>query len=870
MRSSLVLALLALLVSTFAQNEAPAAEAEAGIDYDQILQVLEPRELGPTTMGGRISEIAVYEAEPRIFYIASASGGVWKTVNGGITVEPVWQRGGSIALGAVAVDQSDPDHVWIGLGEQNNRNSTSWGNGVAKSLDGGETWIKVGLEETRHIGKIVIHPDDPETVYVAALGELWDANEERGVYRTNDGGLTWQKVLYVDDVTGAVDIVMNPEDPDHLIAAMYQRERKAYRFSSGGPGSGLFASYDGGTNWNEITDGIPDTDIGRIGLDVYRKNPDIWMATIESVEGGVFRSEDGGRSWERTSGLNPRPFYFSKIRIDPNDDQRVYVLGVQMHRSVDGGNLFRTVPMRIHVDHHAMWINPEDSNHLVLGNDGGVAQSRDLGETWEHIANFPIGQYYAVTADMRKPYFVYGGLQDNGSWRGPTQTTSGGVRAQDFQQINGGDGFVVQVDPEDPEWVYTESQGGALSRLNQLTGERQFIRPSPGEGEEPYRFNWNSPIIISPHNAKTIYFAGNKLFKSVNQGDDWEVISPDLTTDDPSKQDVNGGVTPERTGAETHTTITTIAESPLEPGVLWVGTDDGLLHVTRDDGQNWSSVIDNVEGVPTNTWVSRVEPSHHELGRAYVTFDGHRDGDYNPYVYVTEDFGETWTDITNNLPFDHSTFVIQEGRENPDLLVVGTEMGVFVSLNRGESWHRYQGSQIGTDDEVTFPWVRTDDLYLHPRERDLIIGTHGRSLWIVPFAPLEHLNQGQLDQDIVLCEPAPVYLLGFTSGQWFGGNREFVSPNTQPRAYIYYYLKEEPEGQVTVELETPSGQRVAQISGSANKGLNLVTWRPNARTLQYRDRELSVKLTVGDTVLRETLTIEDLSDEPEIFDSGLN
>lgn len=829
--------------------QSPAAPSPEAL----LINSLPARALGPTTMGGRISDLAVFEKDPRIFYVATASGGLWKTENGGTTIRPVFYRESVVALGAATVSQSNPKVIWVGTGEQNNRNSTSWGGGVYKSEDGGQTWTFMGLKETRHISRIVIDPRNDNTVYVAALGQLWGPNPERGIYKTTDGGKTWSLILRGEtDITGFTELQMDPKNPDTLLAASYERRRWAYKWQSGGPSTSIFKTTNGGRNWRRITKGIPDGPKGRIGISYFEANPKIVVASIEHRgQGGIYRSTDGGDSWTKVNNLNPRPFYFSKIRQDPLDENRIYMPGVSFHYSDNKGETFRVLPMNIHVDHHALWINPKDSNHMINGNDGGIGQTRDRGDNWEHINNLDIGQYYAVAVDMRKPYYVYGGLQDNGSWGGPTANPLNGyVMHSDWYQVGGGDGFHVQVDPENWKIVYSESQGGALTRLNQATGERRFIRPRPPQGET-YRFNWSSPLLLSPFNSATLYFGGNRLFKSVNRGDSWKVISPDLTSNDPvkiiSRDNPSGGVTPEDTGAERHCTIVTISESPREQGVLYVGTDDGLVWVTEDDGDTWENVTANVPGLPKNTWVSRVTASNHVFGRVYATFDGHRNNDYTPYVYVSDDYGKTWKNITGTIPGNNSAYVIKEGLRNPDFLIVGTELGMFFSLDRGATWTQYSSG--------TFHTIRVDDFVIHPREFDLVVGTHGRSIWTIPVNALEQLTAENRAKDVFLVRPTAAYGLGYTQDGWFGGDREFKSPNGVG-GRIEYWLKAETTEKVTVGIYHADGSSIAQIEGSGKAGLNSVTWRPRGRLLTS---DYTVILKIGDKEYKSAIRYEDLS-----------
>lgn len=811
---------------------------------------IQPRMLGPTTMGGRIMDLAVYDKEPRIFYVATASGGLWKTENGGTTVSTVFDREKTVALGAVAVSQTDPNIVWVGTGEAGSRNSTSWGDGVYKSTDGGKTWTNMGLRDSRHISRIWINPKNPDHVFVGALGQLWGKNEERGLYESKDGGRSWNRLLYVDDATGVVDLAVNPKNNNEMLVAMYERMRWPYRFASGGKGSGLYRTTNGGKTFTKVTKGMPEGDTGRIGLSYFHSNPKIVIATIENRAGGTFRSTDGGQSWTNVNRLNPRPFYFSMPRQDPLDENRIYLGAVSIHVSTDQGKTFRTMNNRIHPDYHAFWINPTDSNHMIVGNDGGVAQTRDRGLTWQSINALPIGQYYGVAFDMRKPYYVYGGLQDNGSWGFPTQTSRGGVAFYDAYGIGGGDGFHVQVDPDDWRYVYSESQGGAVSRLNQQTGEQRSIRPRPPQGER-YRFNWSSPIVISPHNNKTVFFGGNRLFKSVDRGNNWQVISPDLTTNDSSKLTPGAGVTPEDTGAERHCTIITISESPITPGIIWVGTDDGLVQLTTDGGNSWSNLTSNIPELPKNTWCSRVTASSFAQGRCYATFDGHRNNDYNAYCYVTEDFGKTWTRLAKDLPQDESCYVIKEGTQNPDLLVLGTELSLYFSLDRGQTWSRFRSNG--------FPTVSVHDVAIHPRELDLVVGTHGRSIWILPIAGLEQLTKENMEKEVFLCRPTNAYFLGFVTGRSWDGDGIYVSPNSQPNATINYYLKSEVKGDVTVVIQEPDGTQVTSIAGSKNAGLNSVRWNCRVRGRANPSGQYRVILTVDGKQYMTSLTIEDIS-----------
>lgn len=835
------------------------AVPSASFAQDNLINNLPARCVGPTSMAGRVTDLAVYEAEPRIFYVASASGGLWKTSNAGMTFKPVFDRENTVSLGAAAVGWNDPNLVWVGTGEATSRNSCSWGDGVYKSSDGGQSWTNMGLKETGHISRILIHPKDPNTVYVAALGHLWGYNVDRGVYKTTDGGKTWTLVLRIDAKTGISDLIMDPNNPNVLIAGGWERLRFAYDFISGGANSGIFKTTDGGKTWKQMTKGLPEGPLGRIGLNFFRKDPNVVIASIEAKGGGgVYRSKDKGESWEKLNSLNPRPFYFSMPRQDPTDIDRIYMPAVSFHYSTDGGKTFRVMDTRVHVDHHAMWINPKDNNHMIIGQDGGCAQTRDRGETWEHFNNMPIGQFYAVGYDMRKPYWVYGGLQDNGSWGVPTQHNRGSANFTDDNEVGQGDGFYVQVDPNDWRTLYCESQGGALVRVDLWAGGTRSIRPrensvTPAEPSgSRFRFNWNTPFLISPHNSKTIYVGGNKLFKSVNRGDNWRVISPDLSTNNPLKLSPGRkSVSPEDTGAERHCTIVAVAESPMKQGLLWAGTDDGKAWVTQDDGANWTEVTANIPDLPANTWCSRLTPSRFVEGRCYATFDGHRSNDFKSYVYVTEDFGKTWSKLNKGIPDGDCCYVIREGLRNSDLLYLGTEMSLWISLDRGQSWARYRGSN--------FPTVAVHDVTLHPRENDLIIGTHGRSIWVMSTAALEDLTQEKLKDDLVMTKPSTVYLMPRRTGNSGDGVRLWTSPNTQPSATIAYYVKTAASGDARITVTDVAGNEITSMNGTSSAGLNVVTWNVRGgRGFGIRPGEYKVTVKVGEKTASTTVTIEDL------------
>ncbi|MDE2677708.1 MAG: hypothetical protein OXI76_07360 [Gemmatimonadota bacterium] len=779
---------------------------------------LQYRELGPALMGGRIADLAVVESKPQIFYIATGTGGVWKTENHGTSWTPLFDDQPASSIGDVTIDQSNPNLVWVGTGEPQNRQSSGWGNGVYKSTDAGNTWRHMGLTETKHIGRILIHPRNPDVVYVAAVGDLWGPNEERGVFRTTDGGETWEKVLYIDQHTGAIDLAMDPGDPNTIFAAMYQRQRTGWGFNGGGAGSGLYRTLDGGDTWTELTEGLPDGDKGRIGVDIFRQDGNVVYALIEANartprrpgagggggggggggqnQSGLYRSLDRGETWERMSNTNPRPMYYSQVRIDPGNVDRIYVLGTQLMVSDDGGRNFRRDgATQIHVDHHALWINPNDPDHLILGSDGGVSASWDGTGHWRMFDNLALGQFYAIGYDMRDPYYVCGGLQDNDAWCGPSNTRSfHGIRHQDWYETVYGDGFFTIVDPTDSSIVYSESQGGNMNRYDLVTGEKIPMRPITGPREngdttKTYRFNWNSALQLSPHDPSTVYLGANYLMRSRDRGMSWEEVGGiDLSRQiDRTELEIMGvlGSEPQMSandGISNYGNITAFAESPVTPGLLYVGTDDGNVQVSRDDGATWTNVANRIPGLPERTYVSRVEPSAHEAGRVYASFDGHRNGDYAAYVYVSEDYGQNWTQITEGLPDGWSVNVITEHHRAPNLLFVGNEVGVFVSVDRGALWVQLKNN---------LPTVPVDDILVHPRDNDLLVGTHGRSFWILAdVSPLEHLSEEMLAEAGRVFPSARASIMWAERGDWPFQGATYSAPNPPRGARIRYYLRD--------------------------------------------------------------------------------
>lgn len=784
---------------------------------DDVVRGLRFRNIGPATMSGRISDIDCDPNKTSTVYIASASGGVWKSTSDGTVWEPIFDEMPVASIGAVHVSRADSNVVWVGSGESNNRNSVAWGNGVYLSTDAGKTWKNVGLAETQQIARIVSDPKDPKRVWVAAMGALWNANKERGIYMTEDMGATWKQVLYIDENTGCTEIAIDPKNPKTLYAGMYERRRWPWTFRSGGKTGGVFKSTDGGKTWNKLSGGLPKGETGKIGVAVYPKNPKIVYAQVEAVreDDGTYRSDDGGKTWKKTGRFNSRPFYYYELAIDPNDPEHLLATDTNIKETRDGGKTWRNMQMPIHVDYHAIWWSPTDSGHIWVGEDGGAAVTRD-GAGWRWAGALPVSQFYAVDFDMAMPYHVYGGLQDNGSWGAPSRSRlNRGIGNWEWYRLGGGDGFHVQADPTDNVTIYSESQGGAVGRRNKLTGESRSIRPRAPQGER-YRFNWSTPIVMSPHNSSTIWLGGNKLFKSVDKGDNWRVASPDLTTNNPDKNKPMEGLTPENTGAETHCTIITISESPQKAGVVWVGTDDGLVQLSQDDGYTWTNVTDNVSGVPKNTWVSRVEASRFKLERAYATFDGHRTGDYRTYVYTTEDFGKTWTNISSNLPSNESAYVIKEDPTNENLLYVGTEFGLYVSIDRGKVWTKWNAG---------LPTVAVHDIKIHPRDHDIILGTHGRGIWIAPVEPLQVASAAFMEKDVEAVQPVEaVQWASDPSGGYGDGTGWYYGQNPPNGARLAYWLKADAK-EVAIDILNAAGEVVGRIQNpDKTRGMNVVYW----------------------------------------------
>ena len=794
---------------------------------------MKPRSIGPAGMSGRITAIDAVISNPDIIYAGAASGGVWKSTSGGTSWTPLFDKESTLSIGAIAIQQDNPSVLWVGTGEGNPRNSLNGGEGIYKSLDGGITWKKMGLEKTRHIHRILIDPKNPNTVYVGSSGSPWGDHPERGVYKTIDGGTTWTQVLSVDGRTGLGELVMDPSNPNKLIANMWEHRRQPWTFKSGGPGSGLHITYDGGKTWKKITSkqGIPEGELGRMGLAISRSNPEIVYALIEAKKNGLYRSEDGGEKWKMVNDkdeIGDRPFYYFEIYVDPKNENRLYTIYSGVNISEDGGKSFTRTQSGIHPDHHAWWINPEDPSLIIEGNDGGVNISRDRARTWAFAENIPVGQFYHISADMDQPYNVYGGLQDNGSWAGPAYVwRNSGIRNSYWQELFFGDGFDVLSDPDNSRFGYAMSQGGNLGRYDLHTGQTSFIRPTHPDANFKLRYNWNAALAQDPFKNSTIYYCSQLVHKSNDKGTTWEIISPDLTTNNPDKQKQfeSGGLTMDATGAENHCTILAVAPSPVKEGVLWVGTDDGNVQLTQDGGKSWANVTAGIAGMPKNAWVPQIHPSRKNAGEAFVVVNNYRQFDYKPYLFRTKDFGKTWESLVAPAQIGENNYtlsVVQDPVESK-LLFLGAENGLFVSIDEGKSWTKW------TND---FPaGVPVMDLVIHPREHDLVIGTFGRAIWVLDdIRPLRELARAGVSTPsgvVKLFTPPDAFLASVQqpSGPRFDADAIYNGQNRPLGARITYAINKPAEikkdEKATEKADPKSGKKAPEVPAAKpaeNKG----------------------------------------------------
>jgi len=758
-----------------------------------------PRNIGPGGMSGRITSIDVVNSDSDIMFVGTASGGLWKSTSGGVTWKPVFNDQVTASVGAVAIQQSNPDVIWVGTGEGNPRNSLNGGYGIFKSLDGGKSWKSMGLEKTRHIHRVLIDPTNPNIVYVAAIGSPSGVHPERGVYKTINGGKFWKKILYVNDKTGAADLVMDPSNPNKLVAAMWEHKRDPWFFKSGGSGSGLYVSFDGGENWSEKTDedGLPKGDLGRIGLAIAANKTNIIYALVESKKNALYKSEDGGFKWKKINDkddIGNRPFYYSDIAVDPQNENRVFSVFTYVNVSQDGGKNFSQlmpaygVTNGVHPDHHAWWIHPQDGSFMIDGNDGGLNITHDGGKTWRFIGNIPVAQFYHISVDNEFPYNVYGGMQDNGSWRGPAYVWKvQGIRNSYWQEIAFGDGFDVVPDLDDSRYGYAMSQQGYVSRYDWKTGNNYIIRPTHPEADTRLRFNWNAAIGQDPFDNSTVYFGSQFVHVSKDKGQTWKVISPDLTTNDPEKQkqSESGGLTLDATGAENHCTLLVIEPSLVEKDMLWVASDDGRVHFTQDAGSTWNEVTKNIKGFPKGSWITQIKASNKNKGEALLVANDYRRFNYTPYAYRTKNYGKTWERIVDGGDVENYTLSIVEDPINPNLMFLGTDDGLYISLNAGKQWDKF--------DAEIFPTVSVKDLVIHPREHDLVIGTFGRAAWVLDdIRPLRALASSSsiIEKDVQLFEPPTAYLAAYQqpTGSRFGADAMYQGTNRKYGAMLSYFV----------------------------------------------------------------------------------
>ena len=828
-----VVALMMLLAVSLILGTSARAQ-EAKFDSDTV-SGLGARNIGSAVMSGRVAAIAAVKENGRLtVYVGAASGGVWKSINGGTTFKPVFDKEAVQSIGAITIDPQSPKTIWVGTGEAWTRNSTSIGNGIYKSTDGGDSWHNMGLPNSERISKILVDPKDSNTVYACVPGKLWSDSDDRGLYKTTDGGKTWDKILKgPNPSTGCSMISMNSQDPKVLFAGMWDFRRKGWTFRSGGEsptaasGSGFFKTSDGGATWQELDEkgakGLPPKPWGRIAVAVAPSKPDVVYAMIESTRSALFRSDDGGKTWQegdRSNWMVWRPFYFANLIVDPKNENKLYKPDLALIMSEDGGKSFSGIGNGAHGDFHTVWVNPDNTDHLIAGDDGGVWYSYDGGNSWWKGNNLPISQFYHVSVDNADPYHVFGGLQDNSVWKGDSQYP-GGISNSRWENLGGGDGFWAFPDPADPNYVYGESQGGYIARENLNTLEARPIKPQPNYGEGKLRFNWNTPIHMSPNEKGTIYIGAQFLFRSRDHGQTWDRISPDLTTNDPEKQkqEESGGVTVDNSFAEMHTTIYSISESPRDGQTIWVGTDDGNLQLTRDGGKSWNNVVANVPSLPKFSWVSWVESGLYDAATAYAAFDRHTFGDMEPHVFKTTNYGKTWTPIvSSDSGVRGYAHVIKEDPVSQNILYLGTEFGLWISLDSGKHWAQYKGHE--------FPGVAVRDIVVHPRESDLVLATHGRGIWIVDdITPLRKLTADVMGQEAVFLSAKPAQQRLEANGGWADGSAVYTGPNPPDAALISYYQKKRHIfGKMKLEIFDAQGKLVDTLPPNSRRGMSRVEW----------------------------------------------
>jgi photosystem II stability/assembly factor-like uncharacterized protein len=871
---------LAVALALAAFSIPAAAQDAAAARYDSgTISGLGARNIGSATMSGRISALDARVVDGKtLLYVGAASGGVWKSTDGGTTFKPVFDKQPVQSIGAVTIDPKNPQVVWVGTGESWTRNSVSIGNGIYKSTDGGDTWTYMGLPESERISRILVHPQRTDTVYACVPGKLWSDSTARGLYVTNDGGRNWTLALKGPNAsTGCADISMDAKDPDRLFVSLWDFRRKGWTFRSGGEGpealsgSGLFETRDGGTSFTSIEpgkeNGLPAKPWGRIGVTIAPSDPKRVYAVIEGVRSALFRSDDGGRTWtegDRSQSMVWRPFYFSRLIVDPKNPDKIFKPNLPLIVSLDGGKSFSSTGGGAHGDWHDLWINPDNTNHVIGGDDGGLFLSYDGGNRWWKGDNLPISQFYHVSADDQDPYQVYGGLQDNGSWVGDS-ANPGGITNARWESVFFGDGFWVFADPADPDYLYAEAQGGFLGRINRHTKQARFIAPTAGF-KEKLRYNWNTPIELSPNEKGTIYYGAQFLFRSRDQGQNWERISPDLTTNDPNKQkqEESGGITVDNSAAEMHTTIYSISESPRDGRVIWVGTDDGNVQLTRDGGKSWSNVTGNVKGLPKNAWVSMIEASLHDAGTAYATFDRHTLGDMDPYVYRTRDFGRSWQKIAGKEQgLRGYAHVLKEDTVDPDVLFAGTEFGLWITTDGGARWAEFKGGN--------FPSVAVRDLAVQARDSDLVIGTHGRGIWIIDdITPLRSIDDALLARDAAFVAARPVQQRIASFGGSVEGDAKFVGDNPSNAAVITYYQRTRHLfGDLKIEVLDPDGKVIETLPASKRRGLNRITWSMRMKPpVVPPAAQLANFGTIGPRVVPGTYTVR-ITKNKQVYETPL-
>lgn len=822
---SLLLVLATFTTGVFAQK----------VNLDQFKN-WKPRNIGPSGMSGRITAIDAVVADPNNIWVGAASGGVWKTNNAGGSWEAVFEEQPILNIGSIAIQQSNPSTVWVGTGEGNPRNSVSLGEGIYKTIDGGKTWKRMGLEKTRNIHRVIIDPTNPNTVYAGAIGNPYAEHAERGVFKTTDGGETWNKILFTNDTSGVGDMIMDPSNPNKLFVAMWQHRRTPWSLSSGGPGSGLYMTFDGGKNWKKLgaKEGLPEGNYGRIGLAISRNNPNRVYALVEATKNGLYKSDDGGLNWTLMNSnpeyVSTRPFYFQDISCDPQNENRLWLINQMISKSEDAGKTFEVViPYNgIHPDHHAFWIHPNNPNFIIDGNDGGIGITRDKGKTWIFDEKLPVGQFYHINVDNETPYHVMGGMQDNGTWRGPAYTwMSGGIKNYYWENIWGGDGFDAMPDPDDASWIYAMSQGGSIGKYNIKTGETWYMKPPQMDEKIMLRFNWNAAMAQDPHNNSTIYYGSQFLHKSTTKGASWETISPDLTTNDSAKIDQtnNGGISIDITGAENYCTILTIAPSYKDKNVVWVGTDDGNVQLTRDGGKTWTNFRGKIPGLPVGAWVPQIQASKYNAGEAFVVANDYRRGDFKPYIFRTTDFGKTWTRVVDEKKVTGYALCVLQDPTEPNLIFAGTEQGLWVSLDNGSTFQQWKNG---------YPSVSTFDLTIQEREADLVIASFGRALWVLDdIRPLRKLASAKGDWNKSFAsfpngntiqatiKNAPGYEWS-TWGIWDAANKP-------TGAAISYYIKpisdtSKKKDSVMVKIYNDKNEIVRNLKWAADSGFNRRNW----------------------------------------------